>query len=127
MVSELRLAKGIMKISTTLKKFLKKCMKVASHLKKGIKEVWDLIFSSKKEVTETSTKDERLFLTLIGTFQDENIWAINSGASRHMTFKPLSSLPLLQHLNLWESSNHNLKTEHKAHVNVAQSACKLQA
>ena len=51
MVSKLRLAKGIMKISTTLKIFLRKCSKVANHL---------------KEVTKT--KDEGLFSTLIDTF-----------------------------------------------------------
>ena len=83
MVLELRLAKGIMKISTTLKKFLKKCSKVASHLKKGFKEVCNLLFTPKKEVIKT--KDEGLFSTLTGTFQDESIWVIDSGASRHMT------------------------------------------
>lgn len=85
MVSELWLAKGIMNISTTLKKFLKKCTKVASQPKKGIKEVWDLLFSSKKKVTNTSTNDEGLFSTLPSTIQDENIWVIDSGASRHVT------------------------------------------
>jgi len=36
-------------------------------------------------VTKRSTKDEGLFSVLTGTFQDENIWVIDSGASRHMT------------------------------------------
>lgn len=85
MVSELRLAKVIMKISTTMKKFLKKCSKVASQLKKGTKEVTDPLFFSKKKVTKTSTKDEGLFSALIGTFKDQNIWVIDSGASRHIT------------------------------------------
>ena len=67
-----------MKISTTLKKFLKKCSKVANHLKKGIKEAWNLLFTPKKKVTKT--KDEGLFSALIGTFQDENIWVIDSKA-----------------------------------------------
>jgi len=85
MGSGLRLAKGIMKISTTLKKFLNKCTKVESQLRKGIKEVWDILFSSKKEVTNTSIKDEGLFSALTGTFQEDNIWVIDSGESRHMT------------------------------------------
>ena len=71
MVSELRLAKGIMEISSTLKKFLKKCSKIASHLKKGIKEAWNLLLTAKKEITKA--KDENLFSTLTGTFQDKNI------------------------------------------------------
>ena len=82
MGSKLRLAEGIMKISTTLKKYLKKCSKVATHLKKGIKEVWNLLFTRKKEVTKT--KNEGLFLALTGTFQDESSWVIDNGASRHM-------------------------------------------
>ena len=77
-VLELRLAKGIMEISTTLKK----CSKVANHLKKSFKEVWNLLLTPKKEVIKT--KDEGLFSVLTGTFQNENIWVINSGASRHM-------------------------------------------
>lgn len=44
-----------------------------------------VIFSSKKEVTKTSTKDEGLFSALTGTFQDDNIWVIDSKASRNMT------------------------------------------
>jgi len=83
MESELRLAKGIMKISSTMKKFIKKCSKIASHLKKGIKEAWSLLFSSKK--VSIKEKHEGLFLALSGTFQDEDIWVIDSGASRHMT------------------------------------------
>lgn len=82
MVSELRLTKGIMKISTTLKKLLKKCSKVVIHLKRGIKESWNLIFTTKKGGTKI--KDEGLFIALTGTFQDENSWVINSGASRNM-------------------------------------------
>lgn len=85
MESELRLAKGIMKISYTLKKFLKKCIMVEIRHKKGIKEVWDLLFSPRKEVTKASAKDEGLFSALTSTFQDENIWVIDSGASRNLT------------------------------------------
>lgn len=80
--SELRFAKGIMNISTTLKKFLKKRSKVAIHLKKGIKEAWNLLFTPKKKLTKK--KDEGLFSALTGTFQDENIWIIDIGESRHM-------------------------------------------
>lgn len=83
MVLELKLAKGIMKISTTLRNILKKCSKLVSHLKKGIKESWNLLFTTKKEVTKV--KDEGIFSSLTGTFQDENIWVIDSGASRHIT------------------------------------------
>lgn len=83
MVSELRLAKGIMNISTRLRKLFQKCSKVASHIKKGIKEAWNLPFTAKKEVTKI--KDEGLLSTLIGTFQEENISVIDIGASRHMT------------------------------------------
>ena len=50
MVSELRFSKVIMKISTTLKKFIKECSKVASYFKKSIKEKWSLSFSTKREV-----------------------------------------------------------------------------
>ena len=71
-----------MKISTTLKKFIKKCSKVASYLKKGMKEAWNLLFATKKEVIKA--KDEVLFSALTSTFQDESIWVIDSGASRHM-------------------------------------------
>lgn len=73
----------MMKITTPLKKFLKKCSTVASHLKKGINVLWNLLFC-KNDMTKTSTKDEGLFLALIGTFEDETIWVIDSGASRHM-------------------------------------------
>jgi len=34
---------------------------------------------------KTSIKDRGLFLALTCTFEDENIWIIYSGASRHMT------------------------------------------
>lgn len=33
----------------------------------------------------SSTKNKGLFLALIDTFEDEDIWVIDSGASRHMT------------------------------------------
>ena len=66
MVSELRMAKGTLKITTSLKKSLNKCSMVASHLKKGIKELWNLLLSIWNNMTKTSTKD-------------------NSGASRHKT------------------------------------------
>lgn len=69
-----------MKISSTIKKVIKR---IASHLKKGVKEVCSLIFSSKKE--SIIEKYEGLFSALSGTFQDEDIWVIDSGASRHMT------------------------------------------
>jgi len=37
-------------------------------------------------MTKTSTtKHEGLFLALTSTFEDENIWVIDSGASKHMT------------------------------------------
>lgn len=71
MVSELRLSKGIMKISSTMKKFIKK---IASHLKKGIKEAWNFLFSTKK--VSIKEMDESLFLALSGTFQNEDIWVI---------------------------------------------------
>jgi len=80
MVLELRLAKGMMKISTTLKK----CTMVEGLFKKGIKELWDILFSLKKDMTKTSTKDKGLLSVLNGTFDDENIWVIDNGASRHM-------------------------------------------
>lgn len=80
METELRFSMGIMKISSTMKKVIKR---IASHLKNGIKEVWSLIFSSKK--VSLKEKDEGLFSALFGTFQDEDIWVIDSGASRHMT------------------------------------------
>ena len=60
-----------MKISITLKEFIRKCSKVASHLKRGIKEAWNLLFTPKKKVTKTM--DEGIFSQFIGTFQDENI------------------------------------------------------
>eukprot|EP00253_Pinus_taeda_P002874 PITA_02874 len=86
-----RLAKGIMKISSTLKKFLKKCSMVASHLKKGIKEAWNLLFTMKKEVTKS--KDEGLFSALTDTFQDENIW--NSRRSIHWKKPNVDHLQIL--------------------------------
>jgi len=83
MVSKLRLTKGVTNISSTLKKFIKKCSKVATNLNKIIKESWSLLFSIKKEVI--NEKDEGLFSALTATFQDERISVIDSGASRHMT------------------------------------------
>jgi len=80
MVSKLRLSKGIMKISSTVKKFIKK---IGSHLKKGIKEACNFLFSTKKLLIKE--RDEGLFSALSSTFQDEDIWVIDSGASRHLT------------------------------------------
>jgi len=71
-----------MKISSTVKKFIKKCSKIASHHKEGIKKAWSLLFSSKK--VSIKEKNEGLFLDLSDTFQDEDIWVIDSGASRNM-------------------------------------------
>jgi len=112
MVSELRLAKGIMKISTTMKKFLKKCSKVASHLKKGFKEVWNLLFTPKKEVTKT--KDEELLSALTSTFQDDSIWVIDSGALRHMTshhnqLKTLSKGKSSYSIELGDNKSHHVR------------------
>lgn len=45
--------------------------------------MWDLLLFN-NYATNTYTKDEGLFLVVSGTFEDENIWAIGSGASRHM-------------------------------------------
>ena len=84
MVSELRLAKGMMKTTTSLKKSLKQCSMVASHLKQSIKALWNLLLSIENSMTKTSTKDEGLISTLTNTFEDENIWVIDSGASRYM-------------------------------------------
>jgi len=102
MVSELRLDKGIMKISTTLKKFIKKCWKVERYLKKCIKEAWSLLFSTKKEVIKE--KDKGLFSTLTKTFQDERIWEIDSDATRHMTShqKQLKALSKVKYSDLLE-------------------------
>jgi len=36
-------------------------------------------------MTTTSTKDKGLFSALTGTFEDENIWVIENGASIHIT------------------------------------------
>ena len=36
-------------------------------------------------MTKTSTKDEGLFSALTSTFEEENIWVIDNGASRHTT------------------------------------------
>ena len=36
-------------------------------------------------MTKTYTKDKGLFSTLTITFEDENIWVIDSGASRRVT------------------------------------------
>ena len=79
MVSELRLSKGIVKISSIVK-IIKK---IASHLKKGIKEAWNFLFSTKK--APIKERDEDLFSALSDTFQDEDIWVNDNGASRHMT------------------------------------------
>ena len=46
MVSKLWFSEGIMKITSTMTKVIKR---IANHLMKGVKEVWGLIFSSKKE------------------------------------------------------------------------------
>ena len=71
-----------MKISSTMKKFIKKCSKIESHLKEGIKKAWSLLSSSRK--VSIKVNDEGLFSAFSGTFQDEDIWVIDSGASRHM-------------------------------------------
>lgn len=129
MVSELRLAKGIMNISTTLKKFLNKCSKVASHLKGGTKEAWNLLFTPKNKVTKT--KDEGLFSALTITFQNENIWVIDSGASRHMTghhkqLKPLSKGKSLYSVELGDNKGYpvrgigstSIELENKGHIHL---------
>lgn len=58
---------------------------VTSHLNQGIKALWNLLLSIKNSMTKTSTKDNGLFLALNSTFEDDNIWVIDSGVSRHMT------------------------------------------
>ena len=73
MVSELRSYKGIME-------FIKK---ISSHLKKGFKNLWNLLLSS-KEVS--IIKDGGLFSALSGTFQEEDIWVIESGAIRSLYY-----------------------------------------
>ena len=75
-----------MKITTSLKKSLKQFSMIASHVKQGIKAFWNLLLSTKNHMTKASTtKDKGLFLALISTFEVENVWVIESGASRHMT------------------------------------------
>lgn len=62
-------------------------------MKKGIKALRRLLETIKGCTIEFIYKlskdvmDGSLFFTLIGTFEDDSIWVINSGASRHMTRK----------------------------------------
>ena len=75
-----------MKITTSLKKSLKQFSMMATHLMQGIKAFWDPLLFIKNHITKTcNTKDKGLFSTLTGTFEDENIWVIDNGASKHMT------------------------------------------
>ena len=74
-----------MKITTSFKKSLKQFSMMASHLKRGIKAFWNLLLSIKNRMNKTSpTKDKGLFSALIGAFENENIWVIDNGASKHM-------------------------------------------
>lgn len=106
---ELRLSKGTMKISSIVKKFIKK---IASHLKKGIKEAWNLLFATKK--VSIKERDEGLFSALSGIFQDEYVWVIDSGASRHMIghsniLKTLSKGKSIYSLELRENKRYLVK------------------
>ena len=82
MVSELRLAKDIMKIFSTVKKLIMKFTKLSNYLKEGIEEAWGVLFTTKEKAIEE--KYEVLFATLTGTFQEGIIWIIDSGTSSHM-------------------------------------------
>lgn len=119
MVSELWLSKGIMKISSTIKKVIKR---IARHLKKSIKEVWSLIFSSNKE--SIIEKDEGLFSTLSTKFQDEDIWVIDSDASRHMAghshqLKTLSRGKIAYFVELGDKKSYDVKS-------IGSSSIKLE-
>lgn len=109
MVSELWLSKGIMKISSTIKRVIKR---ISRHLKKSIKEVWSLIFSSNKE--SIIEKDEGLFLALSTTFQEKDIWVIDSDASRQMTghshqLKTLSKGKIAYSVELGDNKSYHVK------------------
>jgi len=81
MVSELWFTQGMKKVNSIMKRLEKKCSSLASLIKQSFKAIWNSLFSSKDL---KSSKNEGLFSALTGTFQDENIWVIDSGASRHM-------------------------------------------
>jgi len=98
-----------MKISSTVKKFIKN---IASHLKKGIKEAWNFLLSTKK--VSIKERDEGLLSALSGMFQDEDIWVIDNGASRHMTshsnrLKTLSKVKSAYLVELGDNNNYLVK------------------
>ena len=69
------------KVNSIKKRLETKCSSLASLIKKIFKAIWNSLFSSKDL---KSSKNEGLFPALTGTFQDETIWVIDSGASRNM-------------------------------------------
>jgi len=65
-------------------------------------------------MTKISTKDEGLFSALAGTFEDENIWIIDSRASRHMTgehkqLKTLSRGKYSYHVELGDKKSYPVR------------------
>lgn len=120
MASKLWFSKGITKISSTMKKVIKK---TASHLNKGIKEAWSFLFSSKK--VSFKERDEGLFATLFGTFQDEDIWVIDSGATRHRTghshrLKTLSKRKSAYSVELGDNKSYPVKCIGSTSINLEE-------
>ena len=65
----------------TMTRVIRKGFKVLGNLATSIKNcLLKIISKLTKEVADGS-----LFSTLSGTFKDENVWVIDSGASRHIT------------------------------------------
>lgn len=60
-------------------------------MKKGLKTLWGLLEVAKEFVIKVISKllkvvkDGGFFSVLTGTFEDDNMWIIDSGSSRHMT------------------------------------------
>ena len=85
MVSELRCKKEIedhiLVGTSSMARIMKKCFKLLGNLIVTIKEsILKVISKLSKELMDGS-----FFSALSSTFKDDNVWVINSGASRHMT------------------------------------------
>lgn len=84
MVSKSGSSKGRRKINSLMQQLASIGLWLTNLINQKVKQAWVYLISK----SDRSTEVDGLFPALLGTFQDENIWVIDSGASRHMIGHP---------------------------------------
>jgi len=110
MVSEHGSSKGRKKINSLMQQLASIGLWLTNLINQKIKQAWVYIISK----SDRSTKADSLFSALSSTFQDENIWVIDSRASRHMIvhhhqLKTLSKGKSSYFLELDDNKNYPVK------------------